>query len=118
MHNPTPPPCSEDELPHVAMTDERLAAIAKALGHPARIRILHQFEACAPHIATEIFGECDLAPSTVSEHLRILKEAGVLSATRDGPRVWYCLRRVVLRAFTEAIDELAEPARHPAGAVL
>ncbi len=89
------------------MTSERVARIAKALGNPARIRILNQFAECRPHIAQEIVGGSPLAQSTVSEHLRILREAGVLSATKDGPRTWYCLRRSVLRSFVEAVENLA-----------
>jgi ArsR family transcriptional regulator len=89
------------------MTEERIAAIAKALGHPARVRILEQFDQCIPHIAGEIVAETDLAQSTVSEHLRILREADVLFTRRDGPRSWYCVRRSVLRAFARAVEDLA-----------
>jgi DNA-binding transcriptional ArsR family regulator len=56
----------------------------------------------------EIVGECRLAQSTVSEHLRIMREADVLFARNDGPRVWYCLRRSVLRAYAAAVRELAD----------
>jgi ArsR family transcriptional regulator len=90
------------------MTEERLAQIGKALGHPARIRILEQFEEHRCHMVQEIVGECTLAQSTVSEHLRILREAGVLFARQDGPRVWYCLRRSLLEAYASAIGELVE----------
>lgn len=47
----------------------------------------------------DIVAECTLAPSTVSEHLGILREAGILFATKDGPRVWYCLRRSALQQY-------------------
>lgn len=88
------------------MTPERLATIAKALGHPARIRIVRQFDRCVPHVAGQIVDESELSQSTVSEHLRILREAGIVFSRKDGPRSWYCLRRSVLRAFAEAIDEM------------
>ena len=90
------------------MTDEHLARVAKALAHPARIRIIEQFEACRPHVAGEIVDECHLAQSTVSEHLRILREAEIVFVTRDGPRSWYCLRRSVLREFARRVRTLAE----------
>lgn len=84
-----------------------MATIARALAHPARIRILEQFDECIPHVAGEIVQGCDLAQSTVSEHLRILREAGILSVRKDGPRNWYCVRRSVLHAYARAIDDLA-----------
>ncbi len=112
MNQVTPPPCCDDgPAESTPLSDERIAQIAKSLAHPARVRILEQFFEHQPHIAKEIVGECDLAQSTVSEHLRILREAGLLSATKDGPRTWYCLRRSVLREFSRAVDDLAEEYR-------
>jgi len=102
------PACSEEGLPDPPpMTEESMALIAKALGHPARVRILEQFDQCIPHVAGEIADESDLAQSTVSEHLRILREADILFARKDGPRIWYCVRRSVLRSFAQAVEDLA-----------
>jgi len=111
------PACTEDGLPDPApMTDEYLAQIAKALGHPARVRILEQFDQCVPHLAGEIVEDSQLAQSTVSEHLRILREADILFARRDVSRTWYCVRRSVVHAFARALEDLAvEPVlRHHA----
>lgn len=106
---PTPPVCTEEGLPEPEpMTDERIALISKALGHPARVRIIEQFDQCIPHVAGEIVEECDLAQSTVSEHLRVLREADVLFVRKDGPRSWYCVRRSVLREYALAIREFSE----------
>lgn len=111
------PACSEEGLPAAPeMDEEHIAAIAKALAHPARVRILEQFDECVPHVAGEIVDQAGLAQSTVSEHLRILREAGVLFSRKDGPRTWYCVRRSVLHAFARAIEDLAlEPVllHHP-----
>ena len=108
MQEPMPPKCCEEGLPDPApLTEEHLAQIAKALGHPARIRILKQFEECRPQIVQEIVENCELAQSTISEHLRILREAELLFATDDGPRVWYCMRRSVLRKFASGVELLA-----------
>lgn len=102
-----PPPCTDDGRPDPApLTTARIAKVAKGLAHPARIRILEQFGECQPHMTQEIVDGCTLAQSTVSEHLRILREAGILIATRDGPRTWYCLRRSVLDQFAAAVAEL------------
>ena len=108
MQDPIRPPCSEQGLPRIGLLSaETTAQIAKALAHPARIRILEQFEGCQPRIAQDIVSHCSLAQSTVSEHLRILREAGVLFARKDGPRTWYCVRRSVLRAFADAVNDIA-----------
>lgn len=109
------PSCSESGLPDPPpMTEEVIAVIAKALGHPARVRILEQFDQCIPHVAGDIADVSDLAQSTVSEHLRILREADLLFARKDGPRVWYCVRRSVIRAFAKAVEDLAiEPVDRP-----
>lgn len=69
---------------------ERLAALCKALAHPARVAILRfliQRKAC---VCGEIVDVLPLAQSTVSEHLRVLKEAGLVKGAIDGPRVCYC----------------------------
>jgi len=105
----TPPVCSEEGLPAPgAMTEARIAQISKALGNPARVRIIEQFDQCIPHVAGEIVEESDLAQSTVSEHLRVLREADILFVRKDGPRSWYCVRRSVLREYAVAIRELSE----------
>lgn len=104
----SPPRCCEEDLPDVTVrTGADLARIAKALAHPARIRILEQFDECVPRTAGDVVEKCGLAQSTVSEHLRILKEADILFARKDGPRTWYCVRRSVIHAFARAVEDLA-----------
>jgi ArsR family transcriptional regulator len=77
--------------------DEELAALAKAIAHPARVRILRLLSRKEARVCSEIVGELPLAQSTVSEHLRILKEAGLIRSREDGPRVGYCIHSPVLR---------------------
>lgn len=70
---------------------QKLADYAKAISHPARIeilRILAQKNSC---ICGEIVLEIPLAQSTVSQHLKELKSAGLISGVIDGPRSCYCL---------------------------
>ena len=77
--------------------DRELAALAKAIGHPARIQILRLLarrEAC---VCGDIVGELPLAQSTVSQHLKVLKEAGLVRGEVDGPRVCYCIDPRALR---------------------
>jgi ArsR family transcriptional regulator, arsenate/arsenite/antimonite-responsive transcriptional repressor len=103
-----PPPCTERDLPPPpALTDENLARIGKALAHPERVRILRQFTVCTPHMVQEIAEHSDLAQSTISEHLRILREAHILFVREDGPRRWYCLRRSLLRDYALIVEDLA-----------
>lgn len=67
------------------------ARIAKALSHPARIAILEillQRQAC---VCGSLVEELPLSQATVSQHLKELKEAGLVQGTIDGPRVCYCI---------------------------
>ena len=90
----------------IVLNDEKAAQIAKALSHPARLKILRQFQDGRPRMAAEIVEQCTLAQSTVSEHLRILRQADLLSATKEGARTWYCMRRAVLKAFARRVESL------------
>lgn len=108
-HFDPPFPCTEEGLPDpIPMDDVRIARVGKALAHPVRIQILRRFECRTPQMVQEIVEEGTLAQSTVSEHLRILREAGLLFARKDGPRTWYCMRRTVLERYCDAVAELAE----------
>lgn len=87
-----------------------LAVLAKALGHPARIgivRLLHEKQSC---IGCDIVDEVGLAQSTTSEHLRILKAAGVITGEIDGPRVCYSLNPAALEPLKSFLQALADPA--------
>ena len=86
--------------------DEELAALAKALGHPARvkiIRLLARREAC---VCGEIVDELPLAQSTVSQHLKKLKKSGLVQGEIDGPRVCYCINPKVLRRLRVLVSAL------------
>src|SRR3954470_18654515 len=74
-----------------AEADEELARLTKALGHPARVRILRLLSRKEARVCSQIVDELPLAQSTVSEHLRILREAGLVRSSQDGPRVGYCI---------------------------
>jgi len=77
--------------------DKELAALAKAVGHPARVKILRILSKKEAKVCSQIVGELPLAQSTVSEHLRILREAGLIQSQEDGPRVGYCISYETLR---------------------
>lgn len=72
-------------------TDQHTAAIAKALGHPARVAILRLLTQRRSCVCGELVLELPLSQSTVSQHLKELKAAGLVQGEVDGPRVCYCL---------------------------
>ena len=72
--------------------DEELAALAWAVAHPARVRILRILMAKKGCVCGELVEVMPLAQSTVSQHLKILKDAGLVQGEIDGPKVCYCVR--------------------------
>jgi ArsR family transcriptional regulator len=76
--------------------DEELARLAKALGHPARAAILRLLLRGGECICGDIVDRIPLAQATVSQHLKVLKEAGWITGEVDGPRVCYCVRAETL----------------------
>jgi ArsR family transcriptional regulator len=72
-------------------TDDELAALAWAVAHPARVRILRILIATDGCVCGELVEMLPLAQSTVSQHLKILKEAGLVQGEVDGPKVCYCV---------------------------
>ncbi len=89
-----------------AEADEELATLTKALGHPARVqimRLLVRREAC---ICGDIVDELPLAQSTVSQHLKVLKEAGLIRGDIDGPRVCYCVEPRAMRRLKALVGSL------------
>ncbi|MBD1209767.1 MAG: winged helix-turn-helix transcriptional regulator [Ignavibacteria bacterium] len=71
--------------------ETRLAELAKALAHPARIAILKMLATKNSCICGEIVDELPLAQATVSQHLKELKNVGLIKGEIDGPKVCYCL---------------------------
>ena len=106
-----PPPSDPREAPDTRpvegeQADEELATLAKALGHPARVqimRLLVRREAC---VCGDIVDELPLAQSTVSQHLKVLKEAGLIRGEIDGPRVCYCVEPRALRRLKALVGSL------------
>lgn len=87
--------------------DERLARCLRALAHPARlaiVRALARDERC--HCGQIVQG-LTLAQSTVSQHLKVLKEAGLIAGTIEGPRSCYCLDRDAFAALAGAFGALS-----------
>jgi DNA-binding transcriptional ArsR family regulator len=68
-----------------------LAALAKALGHPARIAIIQFLAKQKTCICGDIVDELPLSQSTVSQHLKELRNVGLIKGNIDGPSVCYCI---------------------------
>jgi ArsR family transcriptional regulator len=83
--------------------DDALAAMAKAIGHPARLAILRLLASREACVTGDVVAELPLAQSTVSEHLRILREAGLIQGEIEGPRTRYCVNATGLAALRAGI---------------
>lgn len=86
--------------------EQDLAAFAKALSHPARIAILKVLAQRNECICGEIVDILPLAQSTVSQHLKELKTAGLIDGSIDGPRSCYCINWKVFEKFNNDFSSL------------
>jgi ArsR family transcriptional regulator, arsenate/arsenite/antimonite-responsive transcriptional repressor len=93
--------------PELSAADEiALAAFAKALGHPARVRILTFLLSRDACMCGEINEVIPLAQSTVSQHLKVLKAAGLIVGEIDGPRVCYSPVPAAVARFRRLVGRL------------
>ncbi|MGD9648904.1 MAG: ArsR/SmtB family transcription factor [Pirellulales bacterium] len=86
--------------------EERLAELAKAIGHPLRVRILRILARRQTCVCGELVDELPVAQSTVSQHLKMLKDAGLVQGEIDGPRICYCIAPRALDELKELIGKL------------
>ena len=75
----------------LASGGERLARMLKALGNPVRFQIMQTLADRKSCITQEIVDTTPLAQSTISQHLKVLREAGLIRGEVDGPATCYCL---------------------------
>ena len=91
-----------------------LANMAKAIAHPARIAILQQLIKTNACICGDLVEELGLAQPTISQHLKELKNAGIIRGTVEGTSVCYCINPIVWKQyrkffnefFTDAVDTI------------
>ncbi|MEO7769124.1 MAG: metalloregulator ArsR/SmtB family transcription factor [Ferruginibacter sp.] len=86
--------------------EQDLAGFAKAIAHPARIAILKVLANRNECICGEIVEVLPLAQSTVSQHLKELKNAGLIKGTIDGPRNCYCINWKAFEKFNTEFNLL------------
>jgi ArsR family transcriptional regulator len=104
LHRPSPARRQKD-------VTRDLAGLARALGHPARIRIVRMLIEKQACIGCDLVDEIGLAQSTVSEHLRILKAAGIITGEIEHPRVCYSLNPTALEPLREFLITAESPKR-------
>lgn len=79
------------KISHYTEAQNRMATIAKALGHPARIAILEYLSSVNACICGDIVNALPLAQPTVSQHLKELKHAGLIKGSIEGNSICYCI---------------------------
>ena len=94
------------KLEEFIKAEQELAAFAKSLSHPARIAILKVLAQKNECICGEIVEVLPLAQSTVSQHLKELKNAGLITGTVDGPRSCYCINWKAFEKFNSEFSFL------------
>ena len=89
--------------------EQQLASLSKALSHPARIRILKilfTLDKLGGCLNSDLVSELGLAQSTVSEHLRILKQAGLITAEPIPPKMCYRINQQGLAGFKHLFTDI------------
>jgi len=86
--------------------DLELAALARALGHPARVAILRMLASSGECICGGIVERLPLAQPTVSQHLKVLKEADLIQGEVEGPRVCYCIKPETVDRLRALLNQL------------
>ena len=92
----------------MAADDARLLGIFKALANPVRYRMVQHMVAHPQCITGELAAFADLAQSTTSQHLAVLREAGLVRGSVEGPAMCYCLNLDALAWFRDRVGALAD----------
>jgi ArsR family transcriptional regulator len=88
--------------------------LAKALGHPARVAIVRMLSRDGECVCGDIVSRLPLAQATVSQHLKVLKEAGLIQGEIDPPRVCYCIQPETVKRLQTLVGEIGPAARRKA----
>jgi len=102
-------------LTRTALFNEKqneLAKVAKALAHPARIAIIERLLETEHCINSDLVDELGLAQATISQHLRELKDSGLIQGTIEGVRMSYCINPTKWKALQYELSQFFD--RYPA----
>ena len=83
-----------------------LAGLSKALAHPARVKLLRILLDLGSCQCGPLVDELGLAQSTVSQHLKIMRDAGLICGTVDGPRTCYCVNSETIERLKLLVSNL------------
>ena len=100
--------CCEPKTGAAAQTidAEDLALLCKALGHPARVQLLNYLSAYGACYFGSLADVLPLAASTISQHVSVLKQAGLIVGSSDEQRVCYCVNTERLAQFKQMVGQL------------
>ncbi|WP_144282455.1 ArsR/SmtB family transcription factor [Chryseobacterium echinoideorum] len=93
---------------HFTEQQNRIANIAKALGHPARIAIIEYLMKVNECICGDIVNELPLAQPTVSQHLKELKNAGIIKGNIEGNSICYCIDEKAIEVLNAYFSKIIE----------
>jgi ArsR family transcriptional regulator len=99
-------PPSTPPAPGAEIDADDLARMCKALAHPARLQLLRHLIAYGDCYFGSLAEVLPLAPSTISNHVSILKDAGLIEGSSDVQRVCYCVNKARLQQFKLAVGAL------------
>jgi predicted transcriptional regulator len=91
---------------HFTAEQNEMAVLLKAMAHPARIAIIDYLLTTDSCICNDIVDELPLAQATVSQHLRELKNAGIIQGTIDGKAINYCIHKDTIKKFETFINHI------------
>ncbi len=86
----------------------RLVTMLKALSNPARYKIVEYLAQCPQCIVSDIVDQTPLAQSTVSGHLKVLRDAGIIRGEIEGPAMNYCLDPKAMEWLASEVTKLVE----------
>lgn len=101
--------------PGICCAHEPLAATLAALAHPARIEILRHLSGLEACCCKDVVSHLDLAQSTVSQHLKVLVEAGLVRLTPDRQRSRYAVDHAALQTLSDELGGLVDACANEAG---
>jgi DNA-binding transcriptional ArsR family regulator len=93
---------------HFTESQNEISQLAKALAHPARIAILDYLASVDTCICGDIVKELPLAQPTISQHLKELKNAGLIKGTIEGTAICYCIDENALQKMNDYIAQISE----------
>ena len=95
-----------EQVKFIGLESDRLATMLKAVSHPVRLEIVQILSDSGDASCVDFTRHAGLAQSTVSEHLRVLKEAGLIKQCGPGPRSGYCINKEGLVWLKQAVVAL------------